>query len=337
MRVLVLGGTRFLGYHIVKRLLEENIEVVTFNRGTVEDDFGDNVQRVLGDRKNYKQFYETFRRQRFDAVIDVIGYDPEDIEVAIKTFRDHIGQYIFISTGQVYLVTENKHQPAREEDYYQPLIECPRGEEAAYEYGIKKRECEDLLEEAYKFHKFPAVRFRLPIIHGPRDYTLRLYSYMIRIQDGNPLIIPEGRNNIIRHVYVLDVVDAIFNVLQVAQTRGKVYNLASQEVIRLSDLIQQCARYMELSTRIYEIPEPVMLEFGVSPEISPFSGSWVSYLDPSLAMEEIKFMPTPLSEWLREVVHWFLYQYEGPNPENYRLRPNELNLITYWKKYKRLE
>jgi len=337
MRVLVIGGTRFLGYHIVKGLLEKEIEVVLFNRGKMPDDFGDQVKRIRGDRKDYKKFFETFHRERFDAVIDVIGYDPEDIEVAIKTFRDHIGQYIFISTGQVYLVTENKHLPSREEDYYQPLIECPPGEEVAYEYGVKKRQCEDLLEEAYQFHKFPAVRFRLPIIHGPRDYTLRLYSYLIRIQDEHPLIITEDGNSLIRHIYVKDVVRTILSVLQVEKTRGKVYNLASEEVLRLSDFIQLCARIMQKPVKIYEIPEAYMHEFGVPREVSPFSGLWVSYMDPALAIEELKFSSTPVEEWLKETVDWFLTEYTGTAPENYRYRRQEINLAEFWKRFKKLE
>ncbi len=87
MRALVIGGTRFLGCHIVRRLLDEGVEVTMFTRGRTPDEFGDHVRRVRGDRKDYKKFYEMFRRERFDVVIDVIGYDPEDVEVAIKTYR----------------------------------------------------------------------------------------------------------------------------------------------------------------------------------------------------------------------------------------------------------
>ncbi len=337
MRALVIGGTRFVGYHIVNRLLAEGIEVVVFNRGQTPDDFGDRIQRIHGDRKDYQKFYETFRRSRFDVVVDVIGYHPEDVEVAIKTFKGRVGQYIFISTGQVYLVTQNTHWPAREEDYYQPLAPCPPGEEAGYEYGVNKRACEDLLEEAYKFHKFPAVRFRFPIIHGPRDYTLRLYSYIRRILDGYPLIIPEDGDVPIRHVYVGDVVEAIMRVLQVEHTRGKVYNVASQETLKLSEFLRLTARMLERDVTLYTIPEKIMLEHGVPREVSPFSGKWVSLLDPSLIMEELKFTPTPVEEWLRDTVQYFIADYSGGDPENYRYRRQELELIQHWKRLKKLD
>lgn len=334
MKVLVIGGSKFLGYHLVQRLLDEGIKVTLFNRGISPDDFSDRVERVVGDRKDYKKFFDTFHRRQFDVVVDLIGYDPEDVEVAAKTFQNNIGQYIFISTGQVYLVTKNKHLPAAEKDYYQDIIECPPGEEAAYLYGIRKRHCEDLLEEAFKFQHFPSVRFRCPIIHGPRDYTLRLYSYLIRLSDENPLIIPEGGDPVIRHVYVNDVVDAIFSVLQVEQTRGKVYNLAAEEVLVLSEFLQLASRLMKKPLTLYEIPADILNQYDIPPEISPFSGKWVSYLDFSLAREEINFKPTPTNDWLRETIHWFIDEYEGQEPENYKNREKEIALAKWWQQKK---
>lgn len=330
MKVLVIGGSRFLGYHLVQRLLNERIEVVLFNRGISPDDFEGKVERVVGDRKNYKKFFDTFRKRQFDAVVDLIGYDRDDVEVAVKTFKDNIGQYIFISTGQVYLVTRNKHLPATEEDYYQEVIGCPPGEEAAYLYGIGKRDCEDFLEEAFKFQHFPSVRFRCPIIHGERDYTLRLYSYLIRLLDESPVIVPDSSDSIIRHVFVNDVVDAIFSVFQVERTRGKVYNLASEEVLVLSEFLQLASRFLEKPLTLYEIPSAILEENDISPEISPFSGKWVSYLDPSLAKEEINFEPTPINHWLSETIHWFMYEYDGAKPENYVNRENEIALAEWW-------
>ncbi len=331
MDVLVIGGTKFLGYHLVQRLLNEGINVVLYNRGITPDDFGDKVKRVIGDRKDYKKFFDTFRRQRFDVVVDLIGYDPDDVEVAIKTFKGHIGQYIFVSTGQVYLVTKNSHLPATEEDYYQDIIDCPPGEEEAYLYGIQKRQCEDLLKEAFEFQHFPSVRFRCPIIHGAKDYTLRLYSYLFRLLDENPLIIPDDGDSIIRHIYVKDVVNAIISIFQVTPTRGKVYNLASREVLSLTAFLQLTARLIEKTLTLYKLPINILKESGLSRDISPFSGRWVAYLDASLAMEEISFKPTPIKQWLREVINWFIYEYDGPEPKNYEHREKEIALAEEWR------
>ncbi len=326
MEALVIGGTRFLGYHLTQALLEAGFRVTLFNRGKTPDDFGEKVNRVVGDRKDYKNFYDTFRKKRYDTVIDLIGYEREDVEVAEKTFRDHVGQYIFISTGQVYLITENRHLPSREEDYFQKLIPCPPGEEQPYEYGLNKRRIEDFLTDAYQSGRFPSVRFRCPIIHGPRDYTLRLYSYLLRVRDGHPLIIPEGGNTIIRHVYVKDVVRAILSVIRIDKTIGKVYNLAQDKVLVLSEFLKLIIELMDGRNPVLEIPNKMLEDYNLPREISPFSGRWVSYLDPSLAEEDIGFSSTPVEEWLFEVIRYFTEEYSGAEPDNYRFRPTENKL-----------
>ncbi|OGB68238.1 MAG: hypothetical protein A2Y94_16000 [Caldithrix sp. RBG_13_44_9] len=327
MKVLVIGGSKFLGYHLTRSFLEHGFKVTLFNRGIGPDDFGDQVTHITGDRQNHKEFYDRFRNQKFDAVIDLIGYHPLEVEVAEKTFRDHIGLYIFISTGQVYLVTENKHWPAREEDFYQPLIKCPAGEESPYDYGVKKRECELLLEERFRSRKFPAVRLRCPVIHGTRDYTLRLFSYLRRIQDGHPIIIPENGDKIIRHIYVQDVVQTILKILPDGSVRGKVFNLAQEEVVTLSEFLTITASLLDKKIKIVTVSQQELKEHLIPLDISPFSGRWVSYLDPGYARREIGFTSTPLPDWISEVSSYFFQQYQGPPPENYQFRNMEIALL----------
>jgi nucleoside-diphosphate-sugar epimerase len=327
MNVLVIGGSRFLGHHLTRSLLELGISVTLFNRGKSPDDFGTRVKRIIGDRQDHQRFYNRLHGQRFDAVIDLIGYNPLEIEVAEKTFRDQIGLYVFISTGQVYLVTENKHWPAKEEDFYQPLIDCPAGEELPYEYGVKKRECELFLEKRFRSSKFPAVRLRCPVIHGPRDYSLRLFSYLLRITDGFPLIIPENGDKIIRHIYVQDVVHTILKLLANSSVPGKVFNLAQHEVVTLSEFLTQIASLMNKKIKIRIVSRQVLKEHMIPDDISPFSGRWVSYLDPNYAQQEIGFKSTSLSHWIPEVLSYFFQQYQGPPPENYQFRDKEINYL----------
>jgi nucleoside-diphosphate-sugar epimerase len=327
MNVLVIGGSKFLGYHLTRSLLELGVQVTLFNRGKSPDDFGNQVKRIIGDRQDHQRFYDQLHGQRFDAVVDLIGYDPQEIEVAEKTFRDQIGLYVFISTGQVYLVTENKHSPAKEEDFYQPLIDCPAGEELPYEYGVKKRECELFLEKRFCSSKFPAVRLRCPVIHGARDYSLRLFSYLLRIDDGFPLIIPEKGDKIIRHIYVQDVVQTILKILANDSVRGKVFNLAQHEVVTLSEFLTIMASLMNKEIQIRIVSQQELKKHMIPDAISPFSGRWVSYLDPAYAQQEIGFKSTPLQHWIPEVLSYFFQQYQGPSPENYQFREKEIKYL----------
>ncbi len=333
MKVLIIGGTKFLGYHLTEALLEQGAEITLYSRGAISENFQNAVNHIKGDRSDYKRFYDAFYRQKFDAVFDLIGYEPEDVEISEKIFRNSVGQYFFISTGQVYLITENKHLPAREEDYFQPLIPCPQGEEQGYEYGLKKRRIEDFLYKTFQTRRFPTVRFRCPIINGPRDYSLRLYSYILRIADGGPVIIPEGGDSLIRHVYVRDVVTAMLSVLGIQSASGKVFNLAQDETLLLSGLIKRLAEIMKREPDILEIPGKELDENGISRGISPFSSRWVSYLDPSFAEEEIGFHSTPLEKWLSQTIDYFVNEYAGPAPDNYENRSGELEMAGEWKSY----
>ncbi|UCF65714.1 MAG: NAD-dependent epimerase/dehydratase family protein [bacterium] len=328
MNILIIGGSKFLGYHLTHSLLDHGFNVTLFNRGLTPDDFGDRVDRITGDRRDYRQFENFFYRRTFDAVIDLIGYDLKDVKICERLFRNRIGQYIFISTGQVYLVTENKNLPAREEDFYQKLISCPPGEEIAYEYGIKKREIEYFLLDRNIYRNFPAVSLRCPVIHGARDYTLRLYSYLLRIQDSHPLIIPDNGDVIIRHIYAGDVVNAIFQILSLSKLRGEAFNLAQKEVFHLSEFLQLIGTLLNARVDIRYIPVPELTRNNLTTDISPFSGRWISYLDPTKAESELGFQSTPVNEWIPAVTEYFLKSYQGDVPDNYHHREREIQFLS---------
>ncbi len=325
MRILIIGGTRFVGYHITRRLLDEGHSISVFNRGKTPDDFGPKLERFRGDRRDQKGFYQFFYKRYFDAVIDVIGYKKEDIETAINTFSGNVGHYLFISTGQVYLVTENRRTPYREEDFDYPLIPCPAGSEEAWFYGVEKRQCESKLMSAHQQKGFPVTILRLPIVNGERDYTLRLYSYLLRIADGGPIILPDGGETIIRHLYVGDLAGLISQIIGQAETRGQVYNLAQKEVLSLSDFLRLCGQLMKREPRFVPVSSIELLNNGLDPNCSPFSGQWVSYLDITKAEEELNFRSTPLHQWLKKTIDWFLNKYQGEKPANYQLRDREID------------
>jgi 2'-hydroxyisoflavone reductase len=327
MNVLVIGGSRFLNYHLTSALISAGIKVTLFNRGISPDDFGNQVSRIMGNRGDFNNFYHSLKGKHFDVVIDLIGYTPDEVEVVEKTFCNSIGQYIFISTGQVYLVTRNEHLPSRKVDIYQDLIPCPPGEEEAYDYGVNKRAIELFLEKCYKENSFPTLRLRCPIIHGPRDYTLRFYSYLLRINDGYPLFIPETGDTIIRHVYVGDVVNTIMTALHDSRYHGKVYNLAQKEVLKLSQFLELSATFLGKTVEIVKLTQKEFAQYQLPSDISPFSGRWVSYMDTDLAMRELGFMPTPPDIWIPLVARYFLEKYAGPQPDNYRNRQREIDVI----------
>ncbi len=117
MRSLVIGGTRNLGPSIVQALLQQGHEVAVFNRGQTRDDLPEEVERLRGDRTNPTQLKQVLGGREFDLVVDTTLYTGAEAEAVVDLLANRVGRYIFLSTGQVYLVRIGVERPFKEEDY----------------------------------------------------------------------------------------------------------------------------------------------------------------------------------------------------------------------------
>ncbi len=323
MNVLVIGGSRFLGYHLVRRLLQDGHEVTLFNRGQTPDDFGLSVKRIRGDRQDRDDFRRKLGPRTYEAVVDLIAYREEDSRSAIETFRERTGHYIHISSAAVYIVTKDYPNPISEEDFDRELRPKPDKNDGMWLYGILKRQCEEVLSAAHREHGFPATAYRLPVIEGERDYTLRAYSYLLRIGDGRPLVLPDGGLCPFTHVYQGDVVRTIAQNLGRPASFGRAYNLAQKEIITLREFVLKAAQILGAKPELVDIPRPVLEEAGLGIGFSPFSSRRPFILSVERAERELGFKPTPFSAWLERTVRWFKDEYRGDPPENYAGREEE--------------
>ncbi|MFQ5721953.1 MAG: NAD-dependent epimerase/dehydratase family protein [Candidatus Aminicenantales bacterium] len=324
MKILIIGGSRFVGYHLARYLLEEGHQLTLFNRGQTGDDFGQRVTRLKGDRYNWQQFSGALTGQKFDVVIDMIAFKREDSLAAIKLFSGKVGHFIHISTAAVYAVTKDYPCPLREEDFQRELNPKPAKADELWIYGYQKRQCEEVLQEAYRREKFPVTIFRLPIVIGERDYTLRAYSYIIRIMDGKPLILPDGGMNVFTLIYQADIVRTIASNLLNSSSWGQAYNLAQEEIISLRALVKAISHVLEKKLEMVNIPVEVLKKtpFGLS--FSPFTMRRPLILEVRKAKSQLRFKSTPFSVWIANTVHWFKNKYKGEPPQNYRKRKMEI-------------
>ncbi|MBN2198629.1 MAG: NAD-dependent epimerase/dehydratase family protein [Candidatus Aminicenantes bacterium] len=326
MNVLVVGGTRFLGWHIVRRLLEDGREVTLFNRGLTPDDFGGEVRRLRGDRRDGCAFRVLAGSRDWDAVVDLIAYDAGDSRSAVDVFRERVGHFLHISTGAVYIVTRDYPCPLREEDYDRELSPRPAADDGLWLYGTKKREAEDVLNAAHAEHGFPATSLRLPIVLGERDYTLRAYSYFLRVEDGKTVILPDGGLCPSTYVYAGDVAAAVSANLGNAASFGRAYNLAQAEIVSLREFVRKSASALGANPEIADIPKDVLDRTGWGRGFSPFSVRRPFVLSIERAAREWGFVPSPFDEWLRATALWFRDRYRGPLPENYLRREEEAEM-----------
>jgi nucleoside-diphosphate-sugar epimerase len=324
MHALVIGGSRFVGRLVVGRLLARGDRVTILNRGVTPDPFGDRVERLRGDRTK-GELDRLVRGRSFDVAFDFTAYVGAEVEEAVRALT--VGHYIFISTGQVYLVREGCPRPSREEDYEGRVMARPSDpdELPQWEYGAGKRDCEDALVRA---RGFPSTRIRIPVVNGEGDSSGRLDGYLWRLLDGGPVILPDGGEHRVRHVYGVDVARALVALAGDARTHGKAYNLANDETPTLLELVALLARELGApSPRTLAVPSSELRARGLVPRrISAFSSPWQSFLDPSRARSELGFVATALGHQARSIVASFLAHAPHP-PEEYAVdRPKELEV-----------
>ena len=262
--------------------------------------------------------------------MDLAAYDGVDGRRAAEVLSGRVGHYVVISTGQVYLVREGCPRPAREGDYDGPVMPEPADafDKGQWDYGVRKRALEDALAEAWGKSRFPATRVRIPMVNGERDHFRRLERYLWRMLDGGPVLLPDGGDRVTRHVYSGSVVKAILALLGRADTHGQAYNLAQDETPTLHDLLRLVAARLGAPDRLVDVPAEHVRAAGLDPLLlSPFSGTWMSFLDPARAREELGFRHEPLGSYLDKIVTTFLAHPPAEAPPGYDRRGAELELV----------
>jgi nucleoside-diphosphate-sugar epimerase len=201
------------------------------------------------------------------------------------------------------------------------------GDRGEWEYGMGKRAAEDVLQEAWRASRFPGTALRLPVVNGERDPTRRLESYLWRLLDGGPVLLPDGGAAKLRHVYCNDVVATLAAILGREDTFGRAFNLCQEEAPTLRELAEQLALLLGARPPLLETSAAQLAEAGLAPRaVSPFSSRWISHLDPSLARAELGFRATPLAQALASIVTAFLAHLPERPPDNYAGRPREIAL-----------
>lgn len=330
MKILIIGGTRNLGHQLVLALLAEGQTVTVLNRGKTRDELPAAVERLRADRKDTAAMHAALKGRSFDAVVDFALFNETDAQSSLEVLNGHTNHYIFISTGQVYLVREGLERPFSEADYAGRLLPAPKPNTFGYEewlYGFQKRQAEDIIHTGWEQSGFPYTSLRLPMVNSERDHFNRLYAYILRIQDGGPILIPETPQYPLRHVYGGDAVQAILTLLQTGKGKGQAYNISQDETVDLKE------EFIPLLSDILRLPTPPLIEIkrslleanGFLPDCSPFSERWMSELTNDLSKSELGLAYTPLRQYLENIVAY--YEAHPPKePASYRRRHAERNL-----------
>lgn len=208
MRVLVLGGTAFVGRAVVETALGQGASVTTFNRGVTGADV-DGVQAVHGDRYDDDAIAELVRRGPWDAIVDCAGFVPRNVLAVARALEPVAHRYVFVSTVSVY--ADWPVRPLSEES---EVLACPPDAGPGYgtdtengptQYGYQKAGCEAAARLA--FGEDRTVLLRPGVVLGPREYVGRLPWWLRRIAAGGPVIAPGSPDRYIQPVDVRDLAE----------------------------------------------------------------------------------------------------------------------------------
>lgn len=220
MKILIIGGTRFLGRFLVEEGLSKNHEITLFNRGNKKEEFP-HIEQVFGDRNSEM---EKLKDRKWDAVIDTCGYVPQSLEKSISVLGNQIDQYVFISTISVY-----KDFSKNNLDEDSQVLSMTREEADGLtkdndqavmsHYGELKALCEQTL-----LNLLPnkGLIIRPGLIVGPYDYSDRFTYWVHRVNEGGKILAPGNPDRMIQFIDVRDLAKWIIEMIENKKTG--VYN-----------------------------------------------------------------------------------------------------------------
>jgi nucleoside-diphosphate-sugar epimerase len=329
VKILLIGGTRNLGHEIGIELLAQGHGITLLNRGVTPDEYPRFVERLRADRRDAAALTAAVGKREFDAVIDTSLYTGPEAAAAVELFAGRTGHYVFISSGQVYLVAPGSRRPYREDEYDFPVMPEPTAGTFDHEewlYGVHKRAAEAEFFAGARSYGFPFTILRLPMVHGERDHYQRIENYVARLMDGGPIVCPDDRPLDIRHIDVRDAVRAVVKIVTTGIGKGAAYNLGEDASTSFDDALALIAKETRKPVRLAQVPRRILEEKGLLPAASPLSLRWMSALDNTRARRELGLVFSSFSDFALRVVR--AYMFKGmPKPAGYTQRAAELALV----------
>ena len=231
MNILIIGGTRFLGRHLVESALGRGHRVTLFNRGQTNPGLFPQVETILGDRETD---LGRLAGRRWEAVIDTCGYFPRLVKLSAEALKDAVAQYVFISTVSVYADFD---VVGIDEDYHLGAIEDETIEDIGEgRYGPLKALCEKAVQEVFPAS---ALIIRPGLIVGPHDHTDRFTYWPVRVARGGQVLAPVGPDEPTQFIHARDLAD--FTLKCIEEKATGVFNaVGPQQPCPLGELLETC-------------------------------------------------------------------------------------------------
>lgn len=307
MKLLVLGGTRFLGRHVVAAALGRGDQVTIFHRGRTEPALFPECEHVLGDRETDLARLDG---RTWDAVVDTCGFVPRIVDAAVRSLGPRIGQYVFVSSISVYAMP----MPAGA-DESAPLatLADPETEEVSGpNYGGLKAACERAAEAALPGR---VTNVRAGLLVGPQDYTDRFPYWVRRLVEGGDVLVPDAASQPLQFIDARDLAGWILGAIE-RRAVGP-YNVTGPATpLTFGRCLDGIQKALASSPRRIPVPAAFLAE----QKVTPWSEMplWVPEEDGFLAVSIARALATgltirPLEATVRDTWDWIRLT-GGPSP-----------------------
>jgi nucleoside-diphosphate-sugar epimerase len=313
MKILVIGGTNFIGPPVVRQLCAMGHEVTVFNRGQHHANVPSQVNWIKGDRNNLKEFKQEFERLAPQVVLDAIAFTEVEAKTLMDTFQGIAQRVVVISSIDVYRAYDvlwnreteivptplTEDSPLRQQLYpYRDMPEKPLGVSDDYEKILVEKVV--MADE-----NLSGTVIRLPMVYGVGDPRHRFYAYLKRMQENRPVILLE--ESVARwcgsYGYVENVARAIALIITNERAINRIYHVAEPEAISEIELIHKIGKIVDWQGVAIALSKdflPKEWKGGFN-----FSQQWI--VDSSRIRQELNYEEIiPIKEAFEKTIAWQL-------------------------------
>jgi nucleoside-diphosphate-sugar epimerase len=310
MKILIIGGTNFIGPVVIRQLVTMGHDITLFHRGKTKADLPENVNHIYGDRSQLNDFKSEFERLLPDVVVDMICYTESDARMLIDVFKDITQRLVVISSMDVYRaygIILGKESG---------VVEVPLTEDSALRsslYLLKDAPKRPLnapadyekivVEKVVMSSDLPGTIVRLPMVYGENDPLNRLSPYLKRMSDRRDAIvlldsIARWRGS---YGYVENVGCAIALAVTNEKAKNRIYHVAEPETLSEAERITKIGEVARWKGKVVSLPK----EKFPSDWNLPLNSEQDWFVDSTRIREELGYKEiVPIEEALKRTIEW---------------------------------
>jgi nucleoside-diphosphate-sugar epimerase len=303
MKVLVIGGTLYIGRLLVDELVKGGHDVAVLHRKP-KHDLGRRVENLMADRNDVDSLREALSGRRFEVIFDNAydwqrGTTASQVEATVRACGDRITRYVFMSSVAAYGdgLNHKESDPLAPDYHVDPYVR-------------HKATTERLLFRMHAHSGFPVVTFRPPYIYGGNNPFYREQFFWDRLRAGRPIIIPGDGYRLMQFAYITDLVQAMVRAMVEPKAVGEAFNIADPKPVAQAELVEKLAKAANLEATLVRVPRDIIVQAGGNAMEEPYYFGEYFDLPPiteyiGKVTRVLKMKLTPFDVGLKETYRWY--------------------------------